>query len=163
MHQVRGKRFFRAKHGVGIFVKDSFPIGATDAGWRVLGKGFSVTVKLSLHHHVPAIRRVVPVNLFGAEIVRAHFCGGRRFCPCLTFVRLRVAICAEQCDNRKTCRQQSSFHLISSSRRVSNPIAADFTSAPRRILYFSLSFRHNGSRLAINRGCTHRPSMVKSP
>src|SRR5690348_4862698 len=122
MRQVQGTRFFCAKRGVGIFVKDSFPISAPDASWRVLGKGFSVTVKLSFHHHVPAIRRVVPINFFCAEVVSAY-CGGR--CSSLTFVRLRVAISAEQRDDRKTCGQHSSFHLISSSRRVSSAIAAD--------------------------------------
>jgi hypothetical protein len=100
--------------------------------------------------------RLTEIGRYGiiAEVVRAHFCGGRCSCSSLMFVRLRVAICAEQRDDRKTRRQQSSFRLISSSRRVSSAIAADFTSAPHRILDFSLSFRHNGSRLAKIRDIT---------
>src|SRR5713101_7691877 len=105
----------------------------------MLGEGFSVSVEIFTNHDVYSIRRVVPINFFCAQVVRAHFCGGRCSCSSLMFVRLRVAICAEQRDDRKTRRQQSSFHLISSSRRVSSAIAADFTSAPHRILYFPLS------------------------
>src|SRR5262249_631700 len=117
VRKLRRTLLHSAERSVGILVKDRLAVGVPDAVSGVLGERLSVTVELCSHHHVLTIRRVIPINLFRAEVVGSDFRRRGLSCRLWTLGCFGEGVETKQRRHDTTCRQgDSSFHWIFPSR-----------------------------------------------
>ena len=100
MLQFRRPWLQSSKTIVGVLAENGLVIRAADAVGGVLGEHPRVRVECAGHHHVLAVRNVVPVNLFGSDVVRARSAGWR----------VGGNICGSHSPNRQKQTKQEQQH-----------------------------------------------------